>query len=141
MRFPRNARVFKTRLDVAPYAIVFFLLVMFMMLGSLVYTPGVKLELPRADGLPGTDQQTVAVGLDANGRYYYQNQGIEERALSVQLHQKCKQSSEPLTLLIYADKRASYDMLLHLMMIARQAGITNALGAALPRPFDSDSRL
>ena len=140
MRFPRNARVFKTRLDVAPYAMVFFLLAIFLMLGSLVYTPGVKLELPRADGLPGTDQQTVAVGLDATGHYYYENQGIEERQLSVRLHQKTKESTEPLTLVIYADKRASYDTLLRLTMIARQAGITNGLLAALPRPFDSEAR-
>lgn len=40
MRFARNARIFRGQLDAAPFAAVFFLLVIFMMLGSLVYTPG-----------------------------------------------------------------------------------------------------
>ena len=56
MKFPRNARIFRGRLDVAPFAAVFFLLATFLLLGSLVYTPGVRLELPEADDLPGTDK-------------------------------------------------------------------------------------
>ena len=52
MRFPRNARILRSQLDLAPFAIVFFLLVIFMMLGTLVYTPGARLELqlPQANG-------------------------------------------------------------------------------------------
>ena len=42
MKFPRNARIFRGQLDAAPFAAVFFLLVIFMMLGSLVYTPGAR---------------------------------------------------------------------------------------------------
>jgi len=67
MKFPRNAKIFRGHLDVAPFAGVFFLLVMLMMLASLVYTPGARLELrlPRADGLPGTDKPSVSVAIDA----------------------------------------------------------------------------
>src|ERR1035441_8866734 len=63
MKFPRNARIARGQLDVAPFAAVFFLLVIFMLLGSLVYTPGARLQLqlPRADGLAGTDKPTVSV--------------------------------------------------------------------------------
>ena len=83
MRFPRNARILRSQLDAAPFAAVFFLLVMFMMLGSLIYTPGarVELQLPHADGLAGTDKPTVSVAIDADGRLYYENQWIEEKAL------------------------------------------------------------
>ena len=79
MKFPRNARIFRGQLDAAPFAAVFFLLVIFMMLGSLVYTPGVlACSFPAADGLPGTDKPTVSVAIDADGRLYYENQWIEE---------------------------------------------------------------
>jgi biopolymer transport protein ExbD len=59
MKFPRNARIFSSQLDAAPFATVAFLLVIFMMLGSLVYTPGVHIQLPVAEGLAGTDKQPI----------------------------------------------------------------------------------
>ncbi len=92
MKFPRNARLLRSQLDAAPFAAVFFLLVVFMMLGSLVYTPGarVPLELPRANGLAGMDKPTVPVAIDADGRLYYQNQWIEEKALHRRLQEATK---------------------------------------------------
>jgi len=78
MKFPRNARIFRGQLDAAPFAAVLFLLVIFLMLGSLVYTPGVPLQLPVANDLPGTDKPTIAVAIDGNGRLFFENQGIEE---------------------------------------------------------------
>ena len=46
MKFPRNARIFRGQLDAAPYAIVFSCLLLFLLLSSLVYTPGVSIRLP-----------------------------------------------------------------------------------------------
>jgi biopolymer transport protein ExbD len=45
MRFQRHAKIFRGQLDPAPVAGVFFLLVVFVLLSSLVYTPGVLVEL------------------------------------------------------------------------------------------------
>jgi len=45
---------------------------------------------------------------------------------------KVKESHEPLTLVIHADQRVSYNMLAHLSLLARDCGITNALLATLP---------
>ena len=136
MKFPRNARLLRSQLDVAPFASVFFLLVIFMMLASLIYTPGarVALQLPRAQGLPGTDKPPVAVAIDADGRLYYQNQWIEEDALRRQLQEVARKSSEPLTLIVQADKSVSYDRLLRLTLLARDAGIPEAVLATLPGP-------
>jgi biopolymer transport protein ExbD len=137
MKFPRNATIFRGQLDAAPFAAVFFLLVIFMMLGSLVYTPGarVELQLPRADGLPGTDKPSVSVAIDAEGRLYYENQWIEEGELRRRLQAAVKKSAEPLTLVVQADKAVSYEMCLHLALLGRDAGIAEALLATLPRPY------
>ncbi len=134
MRFPRHARILRSQLDAAPLASVFFLLVMFMMLGSLVYTPGARLELqlPRGDGLPGTDKRPVPVAVDADGRLYYKNQWIEEDALRRRLQDAARKSPEPLTLVVYADKTVSYDKLMRLTLLARDAGILEAWLATLP---------
>lgn len=47
MRFARHAKIFRGPLDPAPVAGVLLLLMMFMLLGSLVYTPGVLVDLGR----------------------------------------------------------------------------------------------
>lgn len=137
MRFPRNARMLRGQLDAAPFAAVFFLLVIFMMLGSLVYTPGARLELqlPRANDLPGTDKPAVQVAIDADGRLYYENQWIEENDLRHRLQAVAKKSAEPLTLVVQADKAVSYEKCLRLALLARDAGISEALLATLPRPY------
>ena len=137
MKFPRNARLLRSQLDMAPFASVLFLLVIFMMLGSLIYTPGarIELQLPRADGLAGTDKPTVSVAIDADGRLYYENQWIEENALRGRLQEAARKSSEPLTLVVQADKSVSYERWMRLTLLARDAGIPEALLATLPGPM------
>jgi biopolymer transport protein ExbD len=134
MKFPRNARIFRGQLDAAPFAAVFFLLVIFLMLGSLMYTPGVKIELPMADELPGTDKQTVSVAIDSGGRYFYANQLVQSNQLANLLRQAVSNSAEPLTLVVQADRAVSTEMLVQLSMLARSAGISNGVLATLPRP-------
>jgi biopolymer transport protein ExbD len=134
MKFPRNARIFRGQLDAAPFAAVFFILVIFLMLGSLMYTPGVRLELPMADDLPGIDKLKVSVAIDAGGRYYYDNQLVADKQLANLLRQAVLASPEPLTLVVYADRTVPTETLVRTTMLARGAGITNGLLATLPRP-------
>lgn len=138
MKFPRNARIFRGQLDAAPFATVLFLLVIFVLLGSLVYTPGVRIDLPFADDLPAIDAPTVAVALDVNGKLYYANQLIEEPELKRRLKEEAAQASQrsqSLALLLQADKSVSYEKILRLTILAREAGIPEAILATLPRPI------
>ncbi len=135
MKFQRNARILRGQLDAAPFAAVLFLLVIFLMLAMRVYTPGVALQLPLADQLPGTDRPTVAVAVDANGQLYFENQVIEESQLRGKLRQLARESAEPLTLVVQSDKAVRYEMLVRLTLLARDAGIPRAWLATLPRPL------
>jgi biopolymer transport protein ExbD len=132
MKFPRTAKTLGSQSDAAPYAAVFFLLVIFLLLGALIPTPGVPLSLPAASNLPGTDKPTVAVAIDASNRFYFANQLIGEAQLKTSLSNRVSRASLPLTLVIQADKTVSYEQLLRLTLLARDAGITNALLATLP---------
>lgn len=132
MKFPRNARIFRGPLDVAPFAAVFFLLIVFLMIASLVYTPGVRLEIPSADDLPGIAGPSVSVAIDGNGRLYFENQWIEENELKTRLRSAVTNSKEPLTLVVQPDKGVTYEMLVRLALVARDAGIAQALLATLP---------
>jgi biopolymer transport protein ExbD len=60
MRFARHARIFHGPLDIAPVASVVLLLMMFMMLGSLVYTPGVLIGLGQT--ITVTQTNTITFG-------------------------------------------------------------------------------
>lgn len=137
MKFPRNARIARGGLDAAPFATVFFLLVIFLMLGSLVYTPGVRLDVPVANDLPGVARPTVPVAVDAGGRLYFENQLIEESQLKARLSHAAEASAEPLTLVVQADRAVTYEMLVRLRLLARDAGIHEALLATLPSPVAS----
>ncbi|HNR70956.1 MAG TPA: biopolymer transporter ExbD [Verrucomicrobiota bacterium] len=137
MKFPRQATIFRRQLDAAPFAAMFFLLVLFMMLASLVYTPGARLELrlPEGAGLPGADRPSVSVAIDADGRLYYENQWIQEDELRRRLQAAVAKAGEPLTLIVQADKAVSYERCLRLALLAREAGMTDALLATLPGPY------
>jgi|HubBroStandDraft_3_1064219.scaffolds.fasta_scaffold297983_2 biopolymer transport protein ExbD len=131
MRFPRNTRLLRSPFDVAPFAAVFFLLVIFLILAALLPTPG--LRLPLADDLPGTDKPSVAVAVDSSGRFYFANQIVSEAQLKSNLYAAVRNSREPLTLVVHADKAVTYEQLVHLTLLARDAKIQNVLLATLPR--------
>ncbi|HTX21349.1 MAG TPA: biopolymer transporter ExbD [Candidatus Aquilonibacter sp.] len=141
MKFPRNVKILRSPFEVAPFAAVFFLLVIFMLLGALLPVPGIpfRLQPPTASDLPGIDQPSVAVAVDSYGRYYFGNQIVGEAQLKSSLSNAVKNSRAPLTLVIHADKSVTYDQLVHLTLLARDAGIQNALLATLPRVVGNKS--
>jgi biopolymer transport protein ExbD len=138
MKFPRNARIFRGQLDAAPFATVFFLLVIFAILGSRVYVPGVRLDLPSSGNaaLPGIDQPSVYVAITSNA-IYYKDQPVTEDVLSKKLIAARQEVSGPLTLVVQEDKDVTAEQLIRLRMLARRAGIDNMLMATLPRLYDS----
>lgn len=136
MKFPRNAKILRSHFDVAPFAAVFFLLLIFLMVSGLLPTAGIpmqSLEPPAAPNLPGTDHPAIAMAVDATGNLYYENQVVSERVLIASFIVATNTTHVPLTLVIHADKSVPYDTLAHLTLLARDYGITNTLLATLPR--------
>lgn len=140
MKFPRNARLLRSTFDVAPFAAVFFLLIIFVTLAALLPTPGLSLHLPVAGDLPGTDKPTVAVAIDSEGRLFFANQIVTENELESHLSAAAKNSRQPLTLVVQADQTVTYGQLVHLTLLARDAGIHDVLLATLPRAINAPSQ-
>jgi biopolymer transport protein ExbD len=137
VRFPRNTKVFRGQLDAGPYAGVFFLLVIFLLLNSsLVFTPGVRIELPEAANLPGPDTPIVAVAVDNSDQIYFDHQLITEVALREQLRAGVARTPS-LTLVVQGDKSASVGTLMRLAQMAREVGIKQAHIAARPPPVSA----
>ena len=211
MRFPRNAKIFRGHLDAAPLAGVFFLLLIFLLLASLIYTPGTQLhfssnapadgtrkriavfdtgrivyenqsyrtnsldrlrdslknlppqttlvisapeasreivtqlrdlarslgllvessgiaiELPSAQNGLGTDGPYEVVSVNLTGQFFYKNQLITPPQLKLRLGTLAKESPEPLTLVILADKDVENGVIQSLTQLAQEAGIHNGI--------------
>lgn len=132
MRFPRHTKIFRGQLDAAPYAGVFFLLAIFLLLSSsMVFVPGIPIELPEAAELPGVTGPTVAVVVDHGSRIYFDNQITSEDALRQRLREAAA-ATPALTLIIQADKNVKWDTLARLMLLAHEAGVKTALPSTRP---------
>lgn len=143
MKFPRNVKILRSHFDAAPFAAVFFLLVIMLMLGALIPVQGLRTRLaaPSANDLPGVGGPMVGVAVDAGGRFYFANQIVtNELQLSNDLRHAVSGARTPLTLVVHADKAVTYDTLVHLTLLARDAGITNAVLATLPRIVAAPAR-
>jgi biopolymer transport protein ExbD len=118
MKFPRSAKILRSQFDVAPFAAVFFALLIFLLLGALLPVAGIPLQPPAADNLPGVAGPTVS---------------LAERVLKTSLIANAKAAPEMPTMVIHADKSVTYEQLVRLALLARAVGITNSLLATLPR--------
>ena len=140
MKFPRNARLLRSTFDVAPFAAVFFLLIIFMALAVYLLAPALSLHVSMAGNLRGIDKPTVAVAIDSEGRLFYANQVVTEEKLKSNLYAAAKKSRQPLTLVVQTDKAVTYGQLVKLTLIARDAGIQDVLLAKLPRVINASNQ-
>ncbi len=134
MKFPRNARIFRGQLDAAPFVSVFFLLVIFVLLGSMTYTPGVRIELPKGAALSGVEGPALAVAVDATGRFYFKNRLTDATNLVSRLQAAVRDFPESPALIVHADRNTRRESLDELASIAQQAGIRELLLAAASEP-------
>lgn len=132
MRFRVTVRAFQSPWEPAAWMGTFLLVVMFVLLVPLVSTPGVRVELPVARDLPGVEGPVLAVAVDESSRFYFQNQLVDEATLRARLQEEAGRFPAPPPLLVQADRRTPYDTLVRLTVLARQAGLTQAVMATLP---------
>jgi biopolymer transport protein ExbD len=136
MKFPRSAKILRSQFDVAPFAAVFFALLIFLLLAALLPVSGLRMNLtpPSAADLPGVNRPVVTLAVDAQNRLYFENQIVSEAVLKTSLAAAAKGVHQPLTLVIHADKAVTYDELARIALLAREPeiGITNLLLATLP---------
>ena len=135
MKYPRNVKPFTGRLDVAPFAGVFFLLVLFLLLQtSLAPVPGVRIQLPAAvfPEPPGVNGPALVVAIDRQGQAYFNLQAVSETELARELTNRVKASPDPITLVLQADEAVGQGMVVRLMAIARQAGIRETVISLRP---------
>ncbi len=136
MRFPRHCKAFQGQLDVAPWAGLFFVMILlFVLHTSLFFVPGVRIELPTATGtqLAGVTNATVSVMVDRDSRIFYNHQLVgDTNGLKRHLEAAVRAANSGLTLVIQADRRLDLQKLVELRQLATDAGIKDILLASRP---------
>ncbi len=120
MRFPRNVKPFRGQIDLAPLAGVLFLLVIFVLLASLVYTPGVPIQLSSINPNAGGARKNLII--KAQGEIVFEKQVYKTNSMD-QLRSVFKDIVLPTTLVVVADKSASRSVLGDVREMARGLGL------------------
>ena len=140
MKFPRNVQIFRGQLDVAAYASVLFLLVLFFALSSsFIHVSGIRIDLPTAPGVAGFAGPSVSVAVSASGQLHFENQPVTFEQLRAKLQARVNapglQSGEPLTLVLYADRAVTVEVEDRLRSLATEIGIPAVVRANRPGIF------
>ncbi len=143
MKFPRNAKIFRGQLDVAPFASVFFLLALFMVFSSLlVSSPGVKIKLPALESetamrvtLPKLD-----VAVTAEGQIIFEGQVVPQAELRERLRAAVSRFTNSVpSLVLHADQRADLETTLQICQSAVDVGIEQTVVTGRRVPFEVPS--
>ena len=138
MKFPRNAKIFRGQLDVAPFAGIFFLLCLMLVFSTLlVYSPGVQIELPdlSEEGVPGIRPPVIPVAIDIQGKIFFESQHVSESDFERRLKEAVKQFETPPTLVIQGDEATELSVISRISHIASQSGVKRTLLATKTKPF------
>ena len=135
MKLPRNAKIFRGQLDMAPFMGVFLLLLLFVLFQqNISFVPGVRVQLPEAVALSGIQGPTIGLVMDTQGQVYFDNQLIKTNELRGRLESAVTRAGQPVTLIVRADRKVSLGAWTELNVVARAAGVREVLLAVQPGP-------
>jgi biopolymer transport protein TolR len=113
-----------SEINVTPLVDVMLVLLVIFILTAPLMTSAIRLDLPQSEGAePGAAQQAVVLVVDAQGRWFLNDQPIAENALREQLAQAARRN--PLTELeLRADATVPYGRVVEAMGLAQKAGLS-----------------
>lgn len=136
MKLPRNAKIFRGQLDVAPFMGVFLLLLLFVMLRQhITFVPGIPIALPEAADLSGIQGPVLTIVMSGQGKLYFDNQELPDgqpQVLRELLARSATAAGHPVTLIVQADRGVSLGAWTELSLAAREAGIRDVLLSVQP---------
>lgn len=125
MHLPLRARMYVGHFDMAPFACVFFLVLIFLLLQTqLAPVPGVRVRLPEVslvDDTPVVDGLVVVV--DKENQLYFEQQITTEAKLQSDLEMKRGKLGGKVQVVLQADEEVQNRTLSRLFALCRKAGI------------------
>ena len=130
MRF-RRARDDETRLGIAPLIdIVFLLLIFFMVTSHFDVATGVRIRLPKVSKrVLSQKSNRVALVIDRSGQAYFEGKKVNDKSLSKRLEYLVNEKGL-ISLILQADRDVRHGIVVHMMDLAKKAGVHNIMIAA-----------
>ena len=123
-------------INVTPLVDVMLVLLVIFIITAPLLASAIKLDLPDVKAAPAAARpDTVRIAIDAEGRYYWNDQLIEDAALPQRLAEAARAQPQP-ELHLRADRDTRYDRLARLMAAAQDAGLTR-IGFVTDPPKDA----
>lgn len=133
IRKMRKARIFKGRPDLAPVLTVFFLLLIFFMLGSsFVQVSGIKVELPETGGGSSLGVEKFVVTIDSQGKIFFNDRQVKKWNTLKEDLLKVVAKTGAGTIILRADKKTPFETVSKLMGLAEEAGLNVFVATTSP---------
>jgi biopolymer transport protein ExbD len=99
MKYPRNTRIFRGQLDVAPVACLFFVTAILLFLHSqIVFTPGVRLDLH-----PSADTNRPSLYIDSDNIFHYADSTMSAASFAKRVRADAAKGKLPATLVLQTE--------------------------------------
>jgi biopolymer transport protein ExbD len=122
MRYPRNVKIFRGGVDAAPFAGLFFVLVLFMMLfGWHVFIPGVRVSLGDQSEPPNLTPRSVKVL--ASGEVLFLGETYQLSALKTELRRRQQKADLPARIVFESEPGSSQDEINEVENLLKGSGI------------------
>ena len=137
MRFRSKSKLLElekgsSTIDIVPLInIVFLLLIFFMLTSSLLFQPGIKINLPKAVTSEVLHEENIAITVTSENLLYIDDKAVALAELSKKMAKETAQSKKPV--LIKADRRASMGRVVEVWDICRASGVSQINIATNPQ--------
>ena len=135
MKFPRNTRIFRGQLDMAPVACLFFATALMLFLHSqIVFVPGVRLDLN-----PITDTNRPSLFIDSENLFHFADETMSESAFAKRLRADASKGRAPSAIVLQIDPAASTNSVTTIRELAAELSIAlEAPGTRISLPVSPD---
>lgn len=113
-------------IDIMMFLLIFFMVTMLKMIDA----SGIKINVPQASTAAPLPKVSLTVGVKKGGELFFEGQPITADTLTTKIRERAHDTK--LDVLIAGDKDSSLQELLHVMDIARAAGVDD-IGIAAKR--------
>ena len=135
MKYPRNTRIFRGQLDMAPVACLFFATALMLFLHSqVVFVPGVRLDLH-----PSADTNRPSLYIDGEDLFHYADETMSEASFAKRLRADAAKARVPSAILLQVDPATSTNALTTLRTLAAELSIAlETPGTRISLPVSPD---
>ena len=126
LRFPAKKRTRPTIHLTALIDIVFLLLIFFLLASSFVEQAGVAIIIPEIESEGTGLLPEIVVQIDQDGSIFIDETNVNQRQLTTILKMRIKSLTKD-TVVIQADRRVEYDIVVQVIDAAKLAGAKNLI--------------